>query len=121
MLINKTTIKKLEHTYKRSFTDDFKRYLLIKYAEEPFPYEFSGQDLYTNIKNDIRDYEVGELDITVKSPSDRWCEEREYLKTLYIEKAARHVILRNMLPNWNIYGLESYRMSERRTTRATAI
>jgi hypothetical protein len=41
-----------------SFPDDLKRYLLVKYAQEPFPYEFSEQDLYTNIRQDICNYET---------------------------------------------------------------
>jgi len=86
MIINKTIIRELEHTYRRSFPDDLKRYLLVKYAKEPFPYEFSEQDLYANIRHDIRDYEAGKLDVTVKRPSERWQEEREYLQSLYIEK-----------------------------------
>ena len=33
MIINKTIVGEIEHTYKRSFPDDLKRYLLVKYAE----------------------------------------------------------------------------------------
>jgi hypothetical protein len=86
MTINETIVKKLEHTYRKSFSDGLKQYLLVKYAEEPFPYEFSEQDLYTNILQDIRNYEAGELDITIKSAFKRWQEEREYLQNLYIDK-----------------------------------
>lgn len=118
MIINKTIIKELEHTYRRSFPDDLKRYLLMKYAEEPFPHEFSEQDLYANIRKDIRDYESGELDVTVKSPSERWQEEREYLQNLYIEKSREvrdleeYVAeLEHMLSE---HGLESSRMAEQR-------
>lgn len=87
MIINKTIIKELENTYKTSFPNDLKRYLLVTYAKEPFPYEYSEQDLYTNIRHDIRNYEAGELDVTVKSPSERWRKECEYLQNLYIEKS----------------------------------
>jgi len=120
MIINKTVIRKLEHTYMRSFPDDLKRYLLVKYAEEPFPYVFSEQDLYTNIQQDIRNYEAGELDVTVKSPTERWQEDREYLQSLYIEKSSEvreleeYVAeLENMLSE---HGLESSRMAKRRIT-----
>lgn len=81
MTINNTIISELEHTYRKSFPDDLKRYLLVEYGAEPFPYEFSEQDLYTNIQRDICDYEAGKLDISVKSASERWQEEREYLQT----------------------------------------
>lgn len=71
MVITPKIIKELEETYRKYFTEEFKRYLLMKYAEEPFPNEFSEQDLYANIQNDIRDYEAGKLDITVKGRSER--------------------------------------------------
>ena len=117
MTINKTIIKELKHTYRRSFTDGLKRYLLAKYSDEPFPYEYSEQDLYTNIYNDISDYEAGKLDIALKSPPERWQEECDYLRSLYIEKfreardfeeyvaELEHILLE--------HGLESSRMAER--------
>lgn len=86
MIINKTVLRDLEHKFRRSFPADLKKYLLVNYATEPFPYEFTEQDLYANIQKDIRDYEAGTLDVTVKSPSERWNEEREYLQNLCIEK-----------------------------------
>ncbi len=118
MTINKTIMRELENIYKKSIPDDLKKYLLVKYGQEPFPYEFSEQDLYTNIERDIRDYETGELDVTVKSPSERWPEEREYLQNLYIEKSreahdleAYVAELEHILSE---HSLESSRMSERR-------
>ncbi len=86
MTINNRIITELEHTHREFFPDDLKRYLLVKYAQEPFPYEFSEQDLYTNIENDIRAYGAGELDVSMKSPSEYWQEARNYLQSLYVEK-----------------------------------
>ncbi len=118
MTINKTIIKELEDTYRKHLSDELKRYLLVKYSEEPFPYEFSEQDLYTNIERDIQAYEAGRLDVTVKSPSERWQEEREYLQNLYIKKAcearelADYILeLERMLSE---HGLDSSKMTERR-------
>lgn len=68
MTINNAIIKELENIYRKVIPADLRRYLLAEYAEEPFPYEYSEQDLYTNIRKDIRRYEAGELDVTVKSP-----------------------------------------------------
>lgn len=87
MTLNKTMIRELEHTYKKSLPEDLKKYLFLKYAEEPFPYEFSAQDLYANIHRDFSDYEAGKLDISAKSSSECQWEEREYLRNLYIEKS----------------------------------
>ena len=86
MIINETIIKELDNTWRKAFPDGLKQYLLAKYAQEPFPHEFCEQDLYANIKRDIRDFEAGKLDITLKSQSERWQEESEYLQSLYTEK-----------------------------------
>jgi len=118
MTINETIIKELENTYRKLLPKDLKRYLLVKYAEEPFPYEFSEQDLYTNICHDIAAYEAGELDVTVKSPSERWQEEREYLQSLYIEKAYEVRELSEYAAQLerilSEHGLETPKMAERR-------
>lgn len=125
MIINKTMIRELEHTYRRSFPNDLKRYLLVKYAEEPFPYEFSEQDLYTSIQKDIRDYEAGKLDVTIKSPSKRWQEEREYLKNLYIEKSCEARDLKEYVAELeqmlSDHGLETSRMAKRRIDYETTL
>lgn len=86
MIINETIVKELENTYGKPFADELKQYLLVQYGQEPFPHVFSEQDLYANIERDIRDYEAGKLDITLKSQSERWQEESEYLQSLYTEK-----------------------------------
>ena len=67
MTINTKIIKELENAYRKIIPDDLKSYLLTEYAEEPFPYEYSEQDLYTNIRKDIKRYENGKLDVTVKT------------------------------------------------------
>lgn len=97
----------------------------MKYAEEPFPNEFSVQDLFTNIRNDIRDYEDGKLDITAKSPSERWGEEREYLHNLCIEKSIKireledYILeLEHMLSDNN---LESSRIAKQRAEKENEI
>ena len=117
MVITPKMIEELKHTNRKVFSKEFKGYLLVKYAEEPFPFEFSDQDLYTNIRHDIRDYEAGKLDITIKSPSERWLEEREYLQNLYIEKSREARDLEDYVAELEHilleHGLESSRMSER--------
>lgn len=118
MTINETIIRELETIYKKSIPDDIKKYLRVKYEQEPFPYEFSEQDLYTNIERDIRDYEADKLDVTVKNSSERWSEEREYLQNLYIEKCREANDLEDYVAELehllSEHSLESSRMSERR-------
>lgn len=118
MVINRTIVKELEHTYRRHLSDNLKRYLLVKYADEPFPYEYSEHDLYASIHEDIRHYELGKLDVTVKSLAERWKEERSYLQNLYIEKAYEACELEDYIAELehilSEHGLESSKMSERR-------
>ena len=60
-------------------------YLLAIYEEEPFPEEWSEQDLYEQIRKLICQYEQGELDITVPSVEERWKSRYESLKDCYIQ------------------------------------
>jgi hypothetical protein len=118
MTITKAIIRELEHTCRRYFPTDLRRYLLVKYSEEPFPYEFSEQDLYTSIWNDIRDYESGKLDVAVKRPLKRWKEERNHLQDMYIEKCCEVRDLEEYVAQLETilseHGLESSRMAQRR-------
>lgn len=86
MILNEKIIKELECSYRKAFPGDLIEYLLTKYGEEPFPPEFSEQDLYENIRRDIRDYEARRLNVTVKERSEHQREELDHLKALYIEK-----------------------------------
>lgn len=87
MIISKKILRELECKHRKIFSNELKKYLFLKYSEEPFPYVFSEQDLYINIENDIRAYDAGKLDVTIKSSSKRWHEEREYYQALYIDKS----------------------------------
>ena len=87
MIIDETIIKNLGNNFRKFMPDELKQYLLVEYADEPFPYEYSEQDLYANIQRDIYAYETGSLDVTIKSPSERWQEERECLQKLYFDKS----------------------------------
>ncbi|EHQ88596.1 hypothetical protein [Desulfosporosinus youngiae] len=118
MIITRKMLNEIEQNYRKSFPQEFKQYVLVNYAEEPFPYEYSEQDLYEHIRRDIRDYDQGNLDIAVKSPSERWQEERDYLQTLCREQSSKirdredyileleHVLAEN--------GLETPRMANHR-------
>ena len=60
-------------------------YLLATYEEEPFPYEWSEQDLYEQVRKLIFQYEQGNLDTCVPSPKERQKMRYEVLKESYIE------------------------------------
>lgn len=123
MIINQKLIKELEARYRRHLAREIKEYLLVKYGQEPFPYEFSEQDLYTNIDHDIHFYETGELDVTIKSPSERWHEEREYLQNLYIAKAREAKELATYVADLERrlaeHGLKSAQMANRALAKPT--
>lgn len=75
MIIDKSIIKKLQNDYRREFPKELIHYLMVTYKEEPFPYEYSEQDLYNKIKREITSYYAGTLDVIVKSPYKRLEEE----------------------------------------------
>jgi len=65
MTFTKTVLKRLQKAYRKEFSRELIHYLRITYGEEPFPYEYSEQDLYTQIQRDIDAYYTGKLAITV--------------------------------------------------------
>lgn len=84
MTINHKVIQTLEtYTFKSPFPIELKRFLKDKYSEEPWPYEYSEQDLYSNIKDDVAAYFAGNIDITIKTPLEKKDLEIEYLRGLY--------------------------------------
>ncbi len=100
MTINETIIKDLGYKYKMLLPDELKKYLLVQYAEEPFPEEYTEQDLFANIERDIRAYEAGKLDITMKSPSERW-RSVSICKVYILKCATRPGSLQIISLNWN--------------------
>jgi hypothetical protein len=118
MILNEKIIKELERSSRKAFPGDLKQYLLTQYKEEPFPYEFSEQDLYENIRRDIHDYEAGELDVTLKKRSEYRQEELEHLKGLYIERLDEIRDLRDYIKELehmlSEHDLESSRMADER-------
>ena len=118
MVIDKTIIGNLENKRRAPIPDELKQYLLVKYAQEPFPYEYSEQDLYANIERDINAFESNSLDVTIKTPPERWQEEREYLQELYFEKSCEIRELLEYVAELECilseHSLESTRMIEKR-------
>jgi hypothetical protein len=86
MTLNEKLIEELENQRMKPFPEQLKDYLLDEYGEEPFPYGYSEQDLYTHVLKDIAAFESGNLVIVPRSPEEKWKEEKMYLQGLYIEK-----------------------------------
>jgi len=121
MIISKRIIRNLENANKRFFSKELKRYLLVKYSQEPFPYEYSEQDLITNVMRDINAYFAGNLDIKVKSLPERLQEDLKHLEGLCIEQLCKiselEEYVREMEGILLKHGLESSRMAEYRRIR----
>lgn len=75
MIIDKKLLNELEFNRRITIPNELKKYLLIKYSKEPWPYEYSEQDLYENILDDIRRYMAGELSFKGISPKEYWHQE----------------------------------------------
>jgi len=74
-------------------------YLLATYEEEPFPYEWSEQDLYEQIRKLILQYNQGKLDITIPSAEERQRIRYEALKDSYLELLAETNRLKRIIEN----------------------
>lgn len=74
-------------------------YLLATYEEEPFPNEWSEQDLYEQIRKLIFQYEQGKLDIAIPSTEERQKIRYESLKDSYLELLSETIHLREIIQN----------------------
>lgn len=72
-------------------------YLLATYEEDPFPNEWSEQDLYEQTRKLIFQYEKGELDITIPSRQERDKLRYESLKDNYLELSSETIHLREKI------------------------
>jgi hypothetical protein len=72
-------------------------YLLATYEEEPFPYEWSEQDLYEQIRKLIFQYEQGMLDILVPTHQERQRLRYDDLKESYLELLQEAIELRKTI------------------------
>jgi hypothetical protein len=74
-------------------------YLLATYEEEPFPYEWSEQDLYEQIRKLILQYNQGKLDISIPSTEERQRLRYEALKDSYLELLSETNQLKEIIEN----------------------
>ena len=100
------------------FPEALRGYLLAKYREEPFPYQFTEQDLYENLRRDSLDYKAGRLNVTLKPPGIDCKQKLEELKRLYIECLGEAYELKSYIDELEAFllehGLESPRMTKQR-------
>lgn len=70
MGINDSKIRRIireqeAYVYRQKFPWELKAYLYDTYGDNPWPYEFSKEDIYSGIKADTRAYFMGKLDVTL--------------------------------------------------------
>ena len=63
MIATKRYINHLRYKCRMKIDKELERYILLEYEEEPFPYEWSEQDLYEQISKIVNAYNNGTLDI----------------------------------------------------------
>lgn len=88
-------IDHLRKDYNMDIPEDLEAFLLEEYADEPFPYEYSEQDLYEQIRKLVMNYHRGLVDVTIKGPELRLKQQFESLKDDYIEAMCRIQSLEN--------------------------
>lgn len=85
MTADKTFIEYLRERYKLIIPEDLEAYLLEEYGEEPFPYEYTEQDLYEQIRKLEMKYHKGLLDIALIGPELRLKQRYEALQDEYLD------------------------------------
>lgn len=95
MTVDIAFIEHLRKRYGMDIPKDLEAFLLEEYDEEPFPYEYSEQDLYEQIRKLVMNYHKGLVDVTLKGPELRLKQRFESLKDEYWEALCRIQTLEN--------------------------
>ena len=95
MRLTKDFLDELRYMYGQHIDKDLERSLLAEYEEEPFPYEYSEQDLREQIRKRVYQYQQGTLDVTVKSPKVWLMERYEGLKEQHLEILSENACLKD--------------------------
>jgi len=115
MTLTNRMIKSLEtYTYRQRFPKNLTTFLKDRYSEEPWPYEFSEQDLVNNVRKDVNAYFEGTLDTTIRAPIQKLTEQIEDLRELYGQSMEEIRDLTCYIDELHellwVHGLESSRM-----------
>lgn len=84
MIVTKAYLKKLQQHCQFEIDAPLARYLLAEYGVEPFPNEYSEQDLCEQIRKLVNQYQQGTLHIQLKSPKQRLKERYETLQKCHL-------------------------------------
>jgi len=84
MIVTKAYLKKLQQRYQFEIDAPLAGYLLAEYGVEPFPNEYSEQDLHEQVRKLVDQYRQGSLNIQLKSPIKRLKERYETLQKYHL-------------------------------------
>lgn len=116
-------VRHLESNHGQPFPRELSKYLWIKYSAEPFPYEYTEQDLYENIRRDIRDYLAGTLDLAEKHPLTLCNERLKLLQDMCIgmlyDQRQLELYIEELELALAEHGLESTKMAMKRLAQQT--
>lgn len=84
MIADTEFINYLRQRYHMNIPEELEAFLLEEYNEEPFPYEYTEQDLYEQIRKMVMNYHKGLLSVALKGSELRLKQRYETLKGDYI-------------------------------------
>lgn len=102
MIADKKYIGYLRTNSHFKIDEKLEAYILAEYEEEPFPYVWSEQDLYEQIRKLIMEYNTGGLDVTVKPAIERLRECYEELQEEYMDVVLEVQALKQLLKEHGI-------------------
>ena len=97
MILTTKFLKEMFRQWGDHIDKPLENYLMATYEEDPFPYEWSGQDLYEQIRKLIFQYEEGVLDISVPDHQERQRIRYDDLKESYLELLGEVTELRDTI------------------------
>ena len=105
MIADKKYIEHLRTNSHFKIDEKLEAYILAEYEEEPFPYMWSEQDLYEQIRKLVMKYNTGELDDTVKPEIERLCEYYEDVQEEYMDLVFEVQALKQLLKEYGKFYL----------------
>lgn len=85
MALTKAMIREIEQAKGCRSDKKLTAYLKVTYGEEPFPYIRLDDQVMDEVMGDVRLYQTGGLDTTIKPLEERQQDEINYLKDLVAE------------------------------------
>jgi|LGVF01.2.fsa_nt_gb hypothetical protein len=85
MVADKNIIKRVANYHKVMLEKDFEQFIYQEYGQDPFPYEYSEEDLYMQISKLVGDYKKGGFEFKLLTPMEKLIQENCIIKDICIE------------------------------------